>query len=806
MAALALLSCGPGGTEPAAPAPKADDGAGPVQPRTPAAAPAPASLGELPDAVASLEALREEVRQAVTADSAEQEAARSLDAALVRMDGFRRRGDALPLDELMEVSRRLADTERLVSETAAIVAKRLRRVEEAGRRVDEQKERFEALSRLAVETAAPPGLRQRTAACRAALDDLAVQLERRRNGVLSLVDEVAGARGSVTALKVGLESSIVAARRRLSAQAEEPIWRLDVPGREALTGTTGRLARDARRIRDWADASLPRLLFVTVVVFGGMVVLLRRLRPGAVRRAEGDPASVAGLRVLESPLAAATPVTVLALVALSPQAPPIVYDVAWLVAAPAAAWVLTRMLGPRVGRTVWVLAASLALAPVTSALSALPVTDRLAILLQTAPLAVVLGLDLRQGRLSGRAVGPRAWALLETVAWLLAGCLGVSAAGSLFGWVGLATLLKSGALGTLGGIILLLATYLVLSGLLRIILASGPAQGLRIVRENGDVVLRTCRKALRIASLLAAAYLSVRAFGLGMELKSLLETVFGAKATLGSVNLSAGAILGFALVVWFSVLLARLLPFLLAEEILPRFDLRRGTAVAISGTVRYLIVLAGFVLASGAAGIDLTTFGFLAGALGVGIGFGLQNIVQNFISGLILLVERPVQVGDAVELSGAGGIVSQIGIRASTVRTFDGADVIVPNSDLISKSVTNWTGSSPNRRFDVPVGVAYGSPLETTAQALLAAARRTPGVLETTAPEAFFQSFGQSSLDWTLRVWMKMEDSPKVLSDLRRAVNEELAAAKIEVPFPQRDLHLRSVAPGAIEALGRPGR
>ncbi|MBI5442473.1 MAG: mechanosensitive ion channel [Deltaproteobacteria bacterium] len=156
--------------------------------------------------------------------------------------------------------------------------------------------------------------------------------------------------------------------------------------------------------------------------------------------------------------------------------------------------------------------------------------------------------------------------------------------------------------------------------------------------------------------------------------------------------------------------------------------------------------------------------------------------------------------------SGAAGTVTQIGIRASTVHTFDGSDVIVPNADLISKPVINWTGSNPNRRFDVPVGVACGSPLETTAQALLAAARRIPGVLPGPAPEAFFQSFGESSLDWTLRVWARMDESPKVLSNLRRAISEELGKEKIEIPFPQRDLNVRSVAQEAREALDGKGR
>jgi small-conductance mechanosensitive channel len=793
-AALALLSCGPQDGEPGATAPKS--GLRGVL-SAPSGAPAvvtPISLGELPAAVAELELLGEEVERAVAIDDAEREAARTLDSALRRIGRFREGIAARPHDELVELSRRLAATDRSVSETDAIVAARLRRVEADTRRVEELGKRFEALADLAGKTGAPPAIRLRTGISRARLDELAARLVERRTGILLLVDKLAEARGNVAAMKAEMESRLVESRRRLSASEEEPIWNLRFPGWEAFTATAQRLARDVTRIQRWARSNLPRLLLVSVVFFGGTFLLLRRLRPGAARRAASDPAAVATLRVMESPLAAATPVTVLALVAFSPEPPLVVYDAAWLVAAPAAAWIVTRMLGPQVSRTVWVLAASLALAPFTSALTAFPVLDRLGGVLQTAPLAVVLGLDVHRGRLAGYAVGARAWALLRIVTWLLVACLGVAAAGSLLGWVGLATILRDGALGTLGGTILIVATYLVVSGLLRTFLASSPAQALRMVRSSADVVYAACRKSLRVLAVGAAAYLSIRAFELGIPLRNALDALLAARTTLGSVSISAGPILGFALVLWVSTLLARLLQFLLAEEVLPRLDLRTGTAVAISGTTRYLVLLAGFVLASGAAGIDLTTFGFLAGALGVGVGFGLQNIVSNFISGLILLFERPIQVGDAVDVAGAAGTVTQIGIRASTVRTFDGADVIVPNADLITKSVTNWTGAHPNRRFDVPVGVAYGSPLESTAQALLAAARRTPGVLPSTPPEAFLQRFGESSLDWTLRVWMKMDESPQVLSELKRAVSEELGKAKIEVPFPQRDLHIRSVA------------
>ena len=178
---------------------------------------------------------------------------------------------------------------------------------------------------------------------------------------------------------------------------------------------------------------------------------------------------------------------------------------------------------------------------------------------------------------------------------------------------------------------------------------------------------------------------------------------------IGAVTISLGNLLAFGVTVWASFLLARFLRFLLDEEVYPRARLQRGMPYAISTLTRYVVLFLGFLLAIAATGIDLDRIALLAGALGVGIGFGLQNVVNNFVSGLILLFERPVQLGDTVQLGDLWGEVRRIGIRSSLVRTFDGAEVIVPNGDLISQQVTNWTLSDRNRRVEVKVGVAYGS-------------------------------------------------------------------------------------------------
>jgi len=182
----------------------------------------------------------------------------------------------------------------------------------------------------------------------------------------------------------------------------------------------------------------------------------------------------------------------------------------------------------------------------------------------------------------------------------------------------------------------------------------------------------------------------------------------------------------------------------------------------------------------------------LLSALGVGIGFGLQNVVNNFVSGVILLFERPVRVGDRLQLDELFGDVTTIGIRASTVRTVDGADVIVPNGDFISTRVTNWTFADRKRRIILPVGVAYGTPPRRVLELLAEVAHAQPAVLAEPAPDVLFRGFGDSSLDFEIRVFTE-EDWIRVMSDLAVATAEALEAAGITIPFPQRDLHLRNI-------------
>ena len=189
----------------------------------------------------------------------------------------------------------------------------------------------------------------------------------------------------------------------------------------------------------------------------------------------------------------------------------------------------------------------------------------------------------------------------------------------------------------------------------------------------------------------------------------------------------------------------------------------------------------------------------LIGALGVGIGFGMQSVVNNFISGLILLFERPIHVGDAVELGAVQGVVRRIGIRASVVHTGQGADIIVPNSQFVTEKVTNWMLTDQLRRIDLPVGVNYGAVPQHVIALLEGVARAHPQVLPDPPPQAFFTGYGDSAINFTLFAWPDhFNHWGQVKSDLTAAVYEAVVAAGMSFPFPQREVRVRHEAEASI--------
>jgi small-conductance mechanosensitive channel len=269
--------------------------------------------------------------------------------------------------------------------------------------------------------------------------------------------------------------------------------------------------------------------------------------------------------------------------------------------------------------------------------------------------------------------------------------------------------------------------------------------------------------------------------------------------TMNMVFMTVGILYG-------AILISRATQSILMDGVLPRYNIDTGVQLSITRLVHYAILLIGCIILFQAMGADLTKLTILGGALSVGIGFGLQTIVNNFASGLILLFERPIKVGDTIEIGTELGEVKKLGLRSTIIQTFDNAEIVIPNSDLIAGQVTNWTLAERKARVKIPVGVAYGSDIPRVLEILLAVSREHPMILTTPAPNALFLAFGASSLDFELRVWIAdFNDRRQVQSELNQEINSEFTDAGIEIPFPQTDLHLRTVDDEAAEVLRPPG-
>jgi len=232
----------------------------------------------------------------------------------------------------------------------------------------------------------------------------------------------------------------------------------------------------------------------------------------------------------------------------------------------------------------------------------------------------------------------------------------------------------------------------------------------------------------------------------------------------------------------------------LFDRLLTKSGLDRALQYAISQIVSNIVLIVGIIIVLENTGIHLGALAVFAGAVGVGVGFGLQNITSNFISGLVILAERPITIGDRIEVAGIAGQVQQIRARSTVILTNDNIAMIVPNTKFIDSPVTNWTYGDPRVRFRVPVGVAYGSDVNKVCEALITAAREHPATLSEPAPNVYLEKFGESSIDFELVVWSReMSYRPRRFkSDLNFLIDKHLRAAGIRIPYPQRDLHIRS--------------
>ncbi len=262
----------------------------------------------------------------------------------------------------------------------------------------------------------------------------------------------------------------------------------------------------------------------------------------------------------------------------------------------------------------------------------------------------------------------------------------------------------------------------------------------------------------------------------------------------GPDTVTIGGILMLVFLFASVIIVERILQRLLIRRFLSKTRLQPSLQFGLSRIIGYTLIAIGFYVAFQSVGFDLSSLAIIAASLGVGVGFGLQNIINNFVSGIIILAERPISIGDRIDVAGVAGRVTKIQLRSTTVVTNDNITMIVPNADFISNTVTNWSHGDPKVRIRVPIGVAYGSDLKLLQRLLLEAAEEHPKALRDPSPVVLFTEFGDSSLNFELGVWtQEMTATPiHFTSQMNFIIEQKLRENDIEIPFPQRDLHVRS--------------
>ena len=763
--------------------------------------PAPIAVSDIPAAAEHFQ----ELRRQMTAHLPPGQDLAGADAELSRIESRADRvlkGRALSSEEEvqlvelqdLEVDLREADSAAARLETALTARARLLDADLG--RLQQERGRWNATLPEMETHEAPEAVRSRVAEVLASIDGLKTGLKRQRDEALTSLDRVSRLRSDLASAQAQMSERRAQAQRRIFDLSEAPIWKTPW-ARRMGRGAGERLARDLARLTTFASQRGPfagaRLLLFFVVGLGVIVVL----RKPARQSARTDPKARGFLRLIERPVAAAALMALLSLVWSTPSgvAPMLVWDGLWVVLIVTTAVLLNRLFGRTVWRSVDSVALASCLVPLRYLYEQEPLLDRIVLLLQVGIVGAALAADWKGGR--WQAIFSEKWPRRVVTAVLAIALVSCSASFvfALLGYVGSGRLLRTGTLATVGLGMVSIGAYSLLYGILGALLSTRAGRALHLVQNHDGAIRLFLRRAVGVVVALEWISWSLFSFGLREPVTRALRGSLGATLRVGSATLSISAILTFVIVLVATFLAAAAVKFFLEDEVFPRFRLSRGLPFTITTTARYAILVAGVVLAFSAAGISLSRVTLLAGALGVGLGFGLQNLVSNFVAGLILIFERPIQVGDVVDV-GFVGTVARIGMRSSTVRTAEGAEVIVPNGDLISKSFTNWTLSDRRRRVEIKVGVAYGTDPEKVIALLLQAASDHPEALADPAPAAYFVGFGDSSLDFVLHVWAaRFEQALSLQSAVRRAVNRLFAEAGIEIPFPQRDVNLKAPVP-----------
>jgi potassium-dependent mechanosensitive channel len=641
---------------------------------------------------------------------------------------------------------------------------------------------------------APPAILKQIDATLATIEAAQEPHQAERDGVLNLQSKIAELIASCnTALAqiAGLQQRVVGG---IFTREGTPIWKPELwPRAEAtladhLPQIVASYWRDILLyVRD-PSRHMPRHVVMFLVL--SLVLLAARRHVGPVETAGGRP--LHGTAVFDHPFAAALLVTLI--IATAPASPvPVTVKRLFEIAGLVPIIILTRRsLPPTVTPVIYALAILFATDSVRQAVTGdPPISQAMLVLEAVAGIVVLVWLWFYGAYREARGLGQTS-TLRRSLAAITLFILAIGLLAAAAGYMRLARLAIPGVF--VGGALAmeLYASVHVAMGVIGYALRVWPLRLLHMVQNHRDLLERRIYRFFLWLAVFAWLSRYLDYVGLFDPASSLFQAFFNTRLERGSISTSVGDIVAFFLTLSIAYLLSAFIRFVLEEDVYSRTRIATGQSYAVSSLLNYFILAIGFILALGVLGLDLNKVTVLLGAFGVGIGFGLQSVVNNFVSGLILLFERPIHLGDTVQVGEFQGRVRRIGIRASIVRTAQGAEIIVPNAQLITQNVTNWTLSDRLRRIDLPVAVIAGAAPKKVIELIETVARAHPQILHDPAPHCLFMSYGDSSINFELRAWTEYTNSVQVHSDLTVAIYEAVNAAGLSFPFPQREARLLS--------------
>jgi small-conductance mechanosensitive channel len=681
-----------------------------------------------------------------------------------------------------------------IAASNALLTDQAKRLEDLVGELSRRRELWRRTQDEARASGAPAPVLDRVQETLAAIYATQKSVDKRRAEILAMQDkltrELALVDDAVSRLNAYRQTTV----GKILVRDSHPLWAMDFSGRSRvriLSHVANDLRSDARDFRDYVANNGPRIALQLLLLLV-LIALFRGGRTRARRIVEREPTLEPATRVFQLPYSSALVLTALSTLWIHSALPQMPLQGVALLALVPVLRVVRPYTHPGFVRGLYAFAGFYVTDRIRFFCSASPLLEQLIFLVEMAAGGILIAWLLRPARLDKVELNEseiRALRQIGIALRVLLLAFVVSFLAGAFGFMQLGRLLGGGALIAVYGGLVLYASVRASQGLVTYGLRTRPLRRLRMVEGSRELIERRVNRTLVVAAAVAWLCLLVVRLQLASPTLSLAQSILALPI---APPVTIGNLLAFVLAVVGAWLVSRFVRFVVREDVLPQFSLPRGVDYAITSILTYVLLLGGFVYALSFLGVDLNRASLLAGAFGVGIGFGLQNVVNNFVSGLILLFERPIQVGDTVQIGGLTGVVNRIGIRSSTVRTAQGSEVIVPNGSLISDPVTNWTLSDRMRRIDLSLGVAYGSDPERVLALLVEIAQAHPNVLPLPPPTALFRGFGPSTLDFEMSAWTNQPDGwVQVRSELGISLYRRLQAEGIEIPYPQ--LQVRSV-------------